>query len=47
VQAGWDIHLAQDLQKLGGFQELKAQSFGRNISMFSLTVGQSPPTTQH
>jgi hypothetical protein len=38
VQAGWDIHLAQDLQGVGGFQDLKPQFFGRNISLFKLTV---------
>jgi 4-amino-4-deoxy-L-arabinose transferase-like glycosyltransferase len=38
VQAGWDIHLAQDLPKLAGFENLKPQSFGRNISMFKLIV---------
>jgi 4-amino-4-deoxy-L-arabinose transferase-like glycosyltransferase len=39
AQAGWDVHLAQDLPKLGGFQDLKTQSFGRNISLFKLIVG--------
>ena len=38
VQAGWDIRLAQNLPKLGGFQDLKTQSFGRNISMSKLAV---------
>jgi 4-amino-4-deoxy-L-arabinose transferase-like glycosyltransferase len=38
VQAGWDIHLAQDLPKVAGFQDLRTESFGRNISMFKLVV---------
>ena len=41
-QAGWDIALAQELkEKVPGFRDLKAESFGRNISLFKLTVGQS------
>ena len=40
-QAGWDISLAQDLQeKVPQFRDLKAESFGRNISLFNLSVGQ-------
>lgn len=43
-QAGWDIGLAQELQKtFPEFRGLKAQSFGRNISLFKLTVGQPMP----
>jgi uncharacterized membrane protein len=39
-QAGWDIALAEELRKdVSGFRDLKAQSFGRNISLFKLTVG--------
>jgi hypothetical protein len=41
-QAGWDIALAQELQqRVPGFRDLKAESFGRNISLFMLTVGRS------
>lgn len=43
-QAGWDIGLAQDLQrKFPEFRDLKAESFGRNITLFRLTVGQPMP----
>ena len=39
-QAGWDIALAQELQgRIPDFHDLKAQSFGRNISLFRLTTG--------
>jgi hypothetical protein len=39
-QAGWDIDLARDLQeKVSEFHDLKTQSFGRNITLFRLTVG--------
>jgi hypothetical protein len=38
-QAGWDTTLAPDLQeKVPEFHDLKAESFGRNISLFKLTV---------
>jgi hypothetical protein len=40
VQAGWDIRLAQDLGNLGGFHDLNAQWFGRNISLFNLVVNE-------
>jgi hypothetical protein len=41
-QAGWDIALAQELQeRVPEFRNLKAESFGHNISLFMLTVGQS------
>ncbi len=40
-QAGWDIGLARELQeKLAELHDLKTDSFGRNISLFKLTVGQ-------
>ena len=40
-QAGWDIALARGLrEKVPEFRDLKADSFGRNISLFKLTVGQ-------
>jgi uncharacterized membrane protein len=39
-QAGWDIALAQGLQDtIPEFRDLKAESFGRNISLFKLDVG--------
>jgi 4-amino-4-deoxy-L-arabinose transferase-like glycosyltransferase len=38
-QAGWDTTLARDLQeKIPEFRDLKAESFGGNISLFKLTV---------
>ncbi|MGA9800802.1 MAG: hypothetical protein WBQ68_17435, partial [Terriglobales bacterium] len=40
-QAGWDIALAQELrEKIPRLHDLKSESFGRNISLFKLTVGQ-------
>lgn len=44
VQAGWDVALARDLSKLTEFRYLAPQWFGRNISMFDLTVGQPLPS---
>jgi hypothetical protein len=39
-QAGWDIALAPELQKqIPEFHDLKARSFGRNISLFKLETG--------
>jgi Dolichyl-phosphate-mannose-protein mannosyltransferase len=36
-QAGWDINLAQELQKkVPEFHDLKAESFGRNITLFKI-----------
>ncbi len=43
VQAGWNIDLTQELQMAPEFRDLKPQSFGRNISIFKLTVGQPMP----
>jgi hypothetical protein len=44
-QAGWDIGLARELQeRLPEFHDLKAESFGRNISLFKLSVGQATTT---
>ncbi|HYK51219.1 MAG TPA: hypothetical protein VEU94_15950, partial [Terriglobales bacterium] len=37
-QAGWDIGLARELQEK--FPNFKYESFGRNITLFRLTVGQ-------
>jgi hypothetical protein len=40
-QAGWDIALARELkEKIPRLHDLKSESFGRNISLFKLTVGQ-------
>ncbi len=40
-QAGWDIGLARELQdRFPEFHELNPQNFGRNITLFKLTVGQ-------
>ena len=45
-QAGWDIGLAQELQnKLPEFRGLDVESFGRNINLFKITVGQPMPAT--
>ena len=39
-QAGWDIGLARDLQqRMPEFHDLNAEWFGRNITLFKLTVG--------
>ncbi len=44
-QAGWDIGLARELQeRVPEFRDLKAESFGRNISLFKLSVGQETTT---
>ncbi|MGH9539453.1 MAG: hypothetical protein ACRD3H_16125, partial [Terriglobales bacterium] len=41
-QAGWDIGLARELQKqVPEFHNLTYDSFGRNILLFKLTVGQT------
>ena len=43
-QAGWDIGLAQGLrEKFPQFRDLKSDSFGRNISLFKLSVDQFAP----
>jgi hypothetical protein len=43
-QAGWDIDLAQQLQeKVPEFQDLQTRPFGRNITLFKLTVGSDEP----
>jgi hypothetical protein len=40
-QTGWDIALARELQeRFAELHGLKADFFGRNISLFQLTVGQ-------
>jgi hypothetical protein len=46
IQEGWDIKLAADLQtQYREFRNLHTESFGRNITMFELTVGQPMPRT--
>jgi hypothetical protein len=41
IQAGWEVDLAHDLQsRLVEFRELNPQSFGRNITIFKVKVGQ-------
>jgi hypothetical protein len=40
-QAGWDIHLADQLKEhYPEFRDLNPQRFGRNITIFKLTVGE-------
>jgi putative effector of murein hydrolase LrgA (UPF0299 family) len=44
VQAGWGIDLPEDLQKhFAEFRDLHFQSFGNNIKIFKMTVGQPMP----
>jgi len=44
VQAGWEVELAHELQsKFPERPGLDPQSFGRNITIFRLAVGQPPP----
>lgn len=43
-QAGWDVHLADQLKdKYPKFRDLDPQRFGRNITIFKLTVGEPMP----
>jgi hypothetical protein len=43
-QAGWGIYLPEDLQKhLAEFHDLRFESFGNNIKVFKMTVGQPVP----
>ncbi|MFY9951583.1 MAG: glycosyltransferase family 39 protein [Candidatus Sulfotelmatobacter sp.] len=45
VQAGWGTHLPQDLQRqFAEFRNLHFKSFGNNILIFKLTVGQPMPS---
>jgi hypothetical protein len=45
-EAGWDIRLDRELkQGFPEFQQLEVQSFGRNLGLFRLTVGQPMPAT--
>jgi hypothetical protein len=43
-QAGWDVGLPEDLRKnYAEFRNLQFESFGANIQIFKLTVGESMP----
>jgi hypothetical protein len=43
-QAGWGVGLPEDLQKhFAKFRELHFESFGKNIKIFKMTVGQPVP----
>jgi hypothetical protein len=45
VQAGWGVALPQDLQRhFAEFHDLHFESFGKNILIFKLTVGQPMPS---
>jgi len=44
VQMGWGIDLPEDLRKhFAEFRDLRFESFGKNIKIFKMTVGQPPP----
>jgi 4-amino-4-deoxy-L-arabinose transferase-like glycosyltransferase len=44
MQAGWGVSLPQDLQRhFAEFRNLQFESFGKNILLFKLTVGQPMP----
>ncbi len=44
LQAGWGVDLPADLQKhFAEFRTLRFESFGKNIKIFKLTVGQPMP----
>ena len=43
VQMGWNLGLAPQLQALPELRNLPVESFGQNIEMFKLTVGQPMP----
>ena len=44
LQAGWGVDLPADLQKhFPEFRALRFESFGKNIKIFKLTVGQPMP----
>ena len=47
-QAGWDVELAKELQeKIPELHDLKTESFGRNITLFRLNLGNSEPEAPH
>ena len=44
IQAGWGIDLPEDLRKsYAEFHDLRFESFGKNIQIFKMTVGQPMP----
>jgi hypothetical protein len=43
VQEGWNIHRPDELRRLQEFRNLDVHSFGNNIAIFQLTVGQPLP----
>jgi hypothetical protein len=44
VQTGWGVDLPADLQKhFAEFHDLHFESFGKNIKIFKMTVGQPMP----
>ncbi len=44
-QAGWGVDLPADLQKhYAQFHELRFESFGKNLKLFKMTVGQPMPS---
>jgi len=44
IQAGWDVNLPKELQgSIPGFRDLSPRSFGKNITIFRMTVGQPMP----
>jgi hypothetical protein len=44
IQAGWEVYLSHDLvTRFPQFHDLNPQSFGKNITVFRLTVGQPMP----
>jgi len=47
VQMGWGIYLPEDLRKhFAEFRDLHFDSFGNNIKVFKMTVGQPVPATE-
>ena len=43
-QAGWEVDLSEDLRRqYAEFRNLRIESFGNNIKIFKLTVGQPMP----
>jgi hypothetical protein len=47
VQMGWGIYLPEDLRKhFAEFRDLHFNSFGNNIKVFKMTVGQPVPATE-
>ena len=48
IQAGWGIDLPEDLRKsYAEFHDLRFESFGKNIQIFKMTVGQPMPVVAH